>query len=265
MKNIKYKAPSNTFKKMSSSLTNISGRPSDNINSSIKEYYLISVNSLRPYSKQSRKNFSEEEIKSLAESIKNFGIRQPLSVIRCEKEPGNFEIISGERRARAAKLIGLDKVPCIIINDIQNAEAVAVIENVQRKDLHPVELARAYAFLKDNGNFRDLKDMWRTIGVNETSGYEILNILKLPLNVQEKLLNYQISRQQLRTILKSKNPEEALGFFIKGRKSTSKSVIRINIENNDFSVQKQAIDKLNLEQKSKLKNLLENLLKELRK
>lgn len=264
MTNIKYKIPSKKFEKMSaSSKNNVSGRSSDNVNSSIKEYYLISLDSLKPYSKQSRKNFSEEELKSLAESIKNYGIRQPLSVIRCEKNPGTFEIVSGERRARAAKLIGIDKVPCIVINDIYNAEAIAVIENIQRKDLHPVELARAYAFLKDTGKFRDLKDMWKALGVNETSGYEILSILKLPILVQERLLNYQITRQQLRQILKSEDPKTVLETFIKGRKGITKSVVRINIANNDFSIQKNAIKKLNAEQRKKLKQLLENLINEL--
>ena len=264
MKDIKYKNPSSSFAKLSASNSeNVGGRSSYNITNSICEYYMISLDSLKTYSKQSRKVFSDEDIKSLAESIKNYGVRQPLSVIRCQNEPGTFEIVSGERRAKAAKIAGLDKVPCIIINDSQNAEAIAVIENIQRKDLHPVELARAYEFLRENGSFKDLKDMWNTIGVNETSGYEILNILKLSSEIQEELLNCSITRQQIRSLIKSKNPEIYVEGILHGRVNKTKSVVRITTNNGEFSIQKSAIKKLSDVDRKKLKAVLEDLIKAL--
>lgn len=263
MKDIKYKVPSKSFGAFSAPNTAGAGRTSRNISTSVSEYYMLPIDNLRPYSKQARKIFSDEELGALATSIKNYGVRQPLSVIRKIDDPGVFEIISGERRARAAKLAGLEKVPCIIISDTQNAEAIAVIENIQRKDLHPVELARAYNFLKENGNFKDLKSMWETIGVNETSGYEILNILKLPEDLQEKLLDVNLPRQLIRCLVKADNPYKVLSDIQSGRVRKTHSVLKVLDDNGNFTIQKNALTKLSPTEREKLKGLLLQLLETL--
>jgi ParB family chromosome partitioning protein len=90
------------------------------------------------FKNQKRHYFDGEKLKSLAKTIKEHGIGQPLTVIQSEDKLGVFEIVSGECRFFAAKMTGLDKVPCIIIHDRNAAEEIAVIENVQRADLHPL-------------------------------------------------------------------------------------------------------------------------------
>ena len=116
------------------------------------EITYLSIEKLLPYRNQARTIFNEEELNALASTIKEHGIRQPLTVLRVATEEDDvaFEVVSGERRLRAAKIASLSKVPCIIIDDHQKAEEIALIENIQRQDLHPVELARSLKLLTEH-------------------------------------------------------------------------------------------------------------------
>ena len=102
----------------------------------------IEIESIRPNAYQPRKYFNQEALDELAQSIKQYGIIQPITVRRLENI---FEIVAGERRWRASKLAGLKKVPCAIV-DITNTESVeiALLENLQREDLNFIEEAQAY-------------------------------------------------------------------------------------------------------------------------
>lgn len=261
-----------TYRKISEAMENLavplgsSGRTSVSKDSDIKEYFLVSLDNLRPYKNQARQIFDDESLKSLAESIKNYGVRQPLSVLRCKGEDGKFEIVSGERRARAAKLAGISKVPCIILNDFDNANVVALLENIHRKDLHPVELARAYRYLIDSGEFKNSYDFWTTIGVDKSSAYETLKLLELPEEVLDELLKHNIRQQmQLRMLLKSPNPIELLHRIIQGGRNdgVAKSVMRVSLKDGDFTIQKNALTKLSPTEREKLKGLLLQLLETL--
>jgi len=117
------------------------------------EFYNISVDKLIPFKNQARKIFDEKSMLNLAKTIKEHGIRQPLTVIPSDIREGCYEVISGERRLRAAKSIGMEKVPCIIIHDMLKAEEIALIENIQREDLHPVELLKAFSNLLHNNSW----------------------------------------------------------------------------------------------------------------
>ena len=110
----------------------------------VKEFYMINVENLIPFKNQARIYFDDKEIENLSESIKRHGIRQPLTIIPYEDNKGIFEVISGERRLKAAKIVGLDKVPCIIIHDRNIAQEIAIVENIHRQDLHPIELGLAF-------------------------------------------------------------------------------------------------------------------------
>ena len=112
----------------------------------VKEFYMINVENLIPFKNQARIYFDDKEIENLSESIKRHGIRQPLTIIPYEDNKGIFEVISGERRLKAAKIVGLNKVPCIIIHDRNIAQEIAIIENIHRQDLHPIELGLAFCF-----------------------------------------------------------------------------------------------------------------------
>jgi len=129
----------------------------------VGEYYFLSIEKLIPYQKQARRIFNEEEIQELAQTIKEHGIKSPLLVINSKNHQGSFEVVSGERRLRAAKIVGLTKLPCIIIDDNQ-AEEVALIENIQRENLHPIELADALAKLLDEKKHGQQIEMAEKIG-----------------------------------------------------------------------------------------------------
>ncbi len=240
----------------------------------IKEYINVPVESLFTYEKQARTFFDEEGLNELADSIKNFGIRQPLSVIRKKDQLAKFEIISGERRLKAAKIAGLKFVPCIIVEDVQNAEFVALIENIQRENLHPIELARGLNTIIEKNDIENLNDLWKCIGISKSKAYETVSLLKLPLDVQDKLLSLNIKdRKYLRALLKSDNPIKLLENIVKksngnNNSSSNKSAKTISynllsFKNDEFVVAQEALSNLGEKEKKQLKRILENIINEL--
>lgn len=138
---------------------------------------------------QPRREFSEESIRALASSIKEHGVLQPIVVT---KEDGKYKIVAGERRWRAAKLAGLDKIPTIVRTlDSQNRLELSIIENAQREDLNPLELATAYAKLASQFNL-SIEDIAAKVGKSEVSIQSYLRLLNLPdfakqIMIKEKL------------------------------------------------------------------------------
>lgn len=143
----------------------------------------IDINSIYPNENQPRKNFDEERINELAQSIKEHGVIQPLIVA---KDGEFYKIIAGERRWRAAKVAGLKKVP-IIVKDLTDTEVmeISLIENLQREDLNPVEEAKAYKALMDEYKLTQ-EDISKKIGKARSS---ITNSIRI-LNLDEKVLSY---------------------------------------------------------------------------
>ena len=111
---------------------------------------MIRISDIEPRKDQPRKNFDREALDALAESIGIYGVLQPIIVRENEAMPGLYEIIAGERRWRAAKMAGLNEIPAVIFDgdDLKTAQ-VALIENIQREDLNPIEEAMAYGALID--------------------------------------------------------------------------------------------------------------------
>ncbi len=147
----------------------------------------IKVNSLQP-----RKKFTDIDMDELVESIKEYGVIQPLIVAK--KKIGNkYELIAGERRLRASKLSGLKKVPIIFrdVNEQQKLE-VALIENIQRENLSPIDLAEAYQKLADEFNLTQ-EEIAKKMGKSRPSITNTLRMLKLPEEIQIALIDDKIT------------------------------------------------------------------------
>ncbi|MDF2965957.1 MAG: putative chromosome segregation DNA-binding protein [Rickettsiaceae bacterium] len=241
------------------------------------EYYNLSVERLTPFKGQARKFFDEEAIDSLASTIKEHGIRQPLTVIPADNE-GFFEIVSGERRFMAAVKIGLKQVPCIIMHDKVKAEEIALIENVQRKDLHPLELAEAYQNLLDKKICITMQEIATKIGLQKSSVVETLGLRTLPESTKELLIQNQIKSRDFFRILGKARPEEHKSLIkkflekkqeAKVARKTGKvlkigqeKVLQIMLKNNEFVVAFESISCLTKPQKDALKVLLKNMISE---
>ena len=262
MGKIKYKEVTDSFAKIAVPGGDFGSRKSIGTNDMIEEVFYIKLDKLIPFKNQAREIFDEKELSELAESIKSYGIRQPLTIIRSPFIDDKFEIVSGERRARAAEMAGLDKVPCIVLKDYKEAEAAALLENIHRSNLHPVELARAIKSLISTTG-RSAEELFKALGISRTSGYETLRILDLSDEVLKHIVQHNIrDRDTIRTLQKSKDPLK----FLKKKETEpqrSSSVMRVSLKAGEFSIQKKAIAKLSNSEKSKLRILLEEILKEL--
>jgi len=185
---------------------NVNNRPSVFTEGHRGEYYNIDIGKLVPFYKQSRECFDQKALNEMAETIKNHGIRQPLTIIADKLRSGLYEVVSGERRLRAAKIAKLDKVPCIIIHDYKAAAEIAIIENIQREDLHVLELAKAYKQLLEEEICFSHADIAKKVGVSKSAVTESLGLLKLPQNVKDKILFNKINnRDFFRELSKQKD------------------------------------------------------------
>lgn len=162
-----------------------------------------------PY--QPRKHFAPEDLADLSASIKEHGVMQPLTVT--DKGDGTYELIAGERRLRASKLAGLEKVPVIVRNadDRQKLE-LAIIENVQRADLNPVEEAIAYRALMQDFNLTQ-EQMAQRVGKSRPQIANTLRLLDLPSHILEALKEGKITRSHARTLLAQDNVDEQRELF----------------------------------------------------
>ena len=178
-----------------------------NINNMEKEIMEISLDDIIPNRFQPRLTFDEEALNELAKSIRQHGIIQPL-VLR--KIGNKYEIIAGERRYKAAYIAGLSKVPAVIIdlNDNESAE-VAIVENIQRKNLSPIEEAKSYKKLLDRG-YLTQEELASRMGKTQGSISNKLRLLNLTEEVQDALLNNQISERHARSLLKVENEDEQI-------------------------------------------------------
>ena len=150
----------------------------------------LPVEEIRPNPYQPRKSFDEEALKELADSIKNYGVFQPIIV---KKSIRGYDLIAGERRLRASKLAGLTTIPAIIkdMSDNQMRE-IALLENLQRENLTPIELAWAYKGIIDNLHIRQ-EDLADKIGKSRSHVTNTLGLLRLPDEIQNQILDNKIS------------------------------------------------------------------------
>lgn len=170
--------------------------------SDIKEIPLSEIRS-NPY--QPRKAFNEDSLEELAESIKNYGVFQPIIV---KKSIKGYDLIAGERRVRAAKKAGLEKIPAIIkeFSDELMRE-IALLENLQREDLTAIELAWAYKGIIDSLHITQ-DELANKIGKSRSSITNILGLLNLPMSVQNMVLDGKLSMGHARELSKLSDTEQ---------------------------------------------------------
>ena len=165
---------------------------------------VLKISQIEPNKSQPRKNFNEDSLQELADSIKQFGIIQPLVV---QKKNKYYEIIAGERRWRAARIAGLKEVP-VIIKDYSEQEVVeiALIENIQREDLNPIEEAQAYKRLLEEYNLKQ-DEVAERVSKSRTAVTNSMRLLKLSDKVQEMLIDEMITSGHARAILAIEDEE----------------------------------------------------------
>ncbi len=168
----------------------------------------LRLSEIEPRKSQPRKTFEEESLKQLSASIGQHGVLQPIIVRENPLSEGNYEIIAGERRWRASKLAGLTEIPVIILDgDDQKAAQVALIENVQRQDLNPLEEALGYRDLIERFGLTQ-EQVADQVGKSRPTITNMMRLLDLPESVLEMLRDGRISTGHARAIHSLKNPED---------------------------------------------------------
>jgi len=176
-----------------------------------KVEYIELVN-IEPNPSQARKKFSEESINELATSIKNYGILQPIIV---ENKGKFYQIIAGERRWRAAKIAGLEKIPCLVRNESeQTAKEISLIENIQRENLNPIEKALGYKELIENYNLKQA-ELADKLGISRTYVTNTLRILNLDSRVLELALEGKLTEGHCKTLVSIEDPEQQYQLALK--------------------------------------------------
>ena len=203
----------------------------------------ISISSITPNKYQPRKNFDKESLEDLTNSIKERGVIQPLIVRKSERENNKYELIAGERRLQASQSAGLHEVPVIIINaDNLKSLELAIIENVQRRDLNPVEEARGYKKLIDEFNY-DQEKVSKFIGKSRSHITNSLRLLSLPNDVIDHIEKERLSQGHAKVIVGLSNAEMIAKKVIKKKLSVrqTESLIRtLKGKKNNASYKKDA-------------------------
>lgn len=170
----------------------------------------LRISCIEPRSSQPRKDFEHEALEQLAESIATYGVLQPIIVRENPNSEGNYEIIAGERRWRAAKMAGLNEIPAVILDgDDLKAAQVALIENIQREDLNPVEEAFGYQALIDNFDLTQ-EEVSKQVGKSRSAIANMLRLIDLPDEVLALLKDGSLSTGHARALLALDREEEML-------------------------------------------------------
>ena len=173
----------------------------DSKSSSLEE---LKLEDIQPDPDQPRRQFDEKELQSLADSIQAMGVIQPIVVI---KNGRKYQIVAGERRWRAAKMAGLEKIPAVVRTmTAQNRLEASLIENVQREDLNAIETATAYAKLREQFNM-SITEMAKRIGKSTAAVSNTMRLLSLPDEAKRAMIDYKLKEGQMRPLI-SATPEE---------------------------------------------------------
>ena len=177
---------------------------------------IIPIDYLSAGSWQVRKNFDENEMYSLSQSIKNNGIFQPIVVISDKKENGKYKIVAGERRWRAAQLANIHEVPIILRDDLSSDKIVEIslLENLERTDLNPIEEAKGYEDLINEYNYTQDK-VAKMFSKSRPYITNFLRLLTLPDEIKSYIVDGKLSVGHARAIINSENPQEVARDIIK--------------------------------------------------
>lgn len=192
---------------LENSKTDITSQSSPSEYASANSISRISITNITPNPFQPRIDFEKEALLELSKSIKEHGIIQPITVRKMGRD--DFQIISGERRYQASKIANIDEIPCFVrIADDQNMLEMAIVENVQRKDLNAIEISLSYQRLIDECNLTH-EQLSEKLSKNRSTITNYLRLLKLPAMVQKGLRENKISMGHARALL-SLNSESAM-------------------------------------------------------
>ena len=259
MGKVKYKEPSKGIRSMVEAAER-SSRTSLGHDGNVEEYYRIKLGNLLPYSEQAREFFDDQEINDLAETIRTHGVLNPLVVVRSSSNAGCYEIISGERRFRAAKKIGMETVPCIIVGDSGRLPEIALIDNLQRAGLHPIEIGLAFSKLCQNNSHKQHQEIAQDIGVSKSKFSQYLRLASFQPDVRKWLLvNKHNSLRALRNLDTNITIEE----IQKRRRKipTTSNVLKVEFRNGELKISTPEISLLNEKFRAELKSKLEELCK----
>ncbi|MBR4702522.1 MAG: ParB/RepB/Spo0J family partition protein [Oscillospiraceae bacterium] len=184
----------------------------------------LPVGAIKPNPRQPRKQFSPEDLRELSDSIRLYGILQPLAVRKTG--PSTFELVAGERRLRAAALAGLESVPCILLNvDEEQSGLLALVENLQRKDLDFIEEAEGLrSLIRTYGMSQE--EAARCISKSQSAVANKLRVLKLPEDVLRTLRDRGFTERHARALLRLEDPEKqrsALDFILRNELTVAKT------------------------------------------
>lgn len=170
-----------------------------------KADFMVKITKVEPNREQPRKKFDEDALLELAESLKQYGILQPLLV---QKRDDYYEIIAGERRWRAAKLAGLKEVP-VIVKELSDQEImeISLIENIQREDLNPIEEAHAYKRLLTEFNLKQ-DEVAERVSKSRSAITNSMRLLKLCDKVQQMIIDEKLTMGHVRPLIGIEDPEE---------------------------------------------------------
>lgn len=193
---------------------------------STERIWVVPLSEIKPNPNQPRRQFKEAELKELAESIKEYGILQPILVD--ERVDGGYEIIAGERRYRAARLAGLASVP-VVVKSLANQQKleVALIENIQRENLNPIEEAFSFQRLIEEFGLTQ-EQMAAKVGKSRSAVANAIRLLTLPEQIQAALIAGSVSSGQARALLSITDAKQQSDVFLSmlGEKMTVREVER---------------------------------------
>ena len=171
----------------------------------------VEIALIEPNPNQPRREFDQDALQELANSIRELGIIQPITVRKVEN--GRYQIIAGERRWRASQLAGLTKIPAYIVSvEDQGVMEMALVENIQREDLNAIEIALAYQHLAESSGMTQAKISER-VGKSRAAVTNYMRLLKLPAQVQMALKNHEIEMGHARALLAIDSPSQQIKLF----------------------------------------------------
>lgn len=181
--------------------------------------FQIEVDKIKPNPHQPRRFFDEEKLTELSSSIREMGVIQPLIVLKIHKDTNSgtdveYQIVAGERRWRAAKMAGLERVPAVVRRVGQDKEKleIALVENIQRTDLNPIEAARSYAKLQEEFGLTQ-REVAKRVGKSRETVSNVLRLLNLPTHIQDAVSQGKISDSQGRLLLAINDANQQNGLF----------------------------------------------------
>lgn len=178
--------------------------------------FYIEVGKIKSNPYQPRKNFDQDGLQSLADSIKEHGVLQPLLVSRIEKDSGvEYQLVAGERRLLASKMVGLNEVPVIVREPAEREKLeVSIIENVQRLNLNAMEKAEAYKKLREEFNFLQ-KDIAKMVGMSNQAVANTLRLLDLPEEIKNALRDGKITEGHAKAMLAVGDAQKQKALFVR--------------------------------------------------